>query len=58
MLYSFVPFCPVSASLFVCCERFFVDLYRFCLVFCFLSQKNNILVRYNVFGPRGPSSVP
>ena len=52
MHYSFVPFSPVSAGLFVYCERFFIGLYWFCFgCFAFLPHNNKtcILEQYTVF---------
>ena len=45
IIYNFVPFCPVSADLFICCG----------FVYCFAFYREK---QYNVFGHRGPSSVP
>ena len=60
----FFPLLSVLEGLVVYCERFFIDFYQHCLMICLLTppplknNNNNILDQYNVFGPRGPSSVP
>ena len=59
------PLCPLFrkcrySAYYGCSKTYFVSFLLYIdLVFCFFAaERNKILEQYNVFGPRGPSSVP